>query len=81
VYYFEYFLSLKLKSIGLPNAQHEMGLVQLQTKLSEKIMNECFEEILITRNGQGLDNAKLALSENILKARQHAASHATSRNY
>jgi len=68
-------------SIGLLNAQHEVGLVYLQASQSEAAINEAFNEIVKCRIGQGQENIKNTVAENIYKARKHAASHSTSRNY
>lgn len=68
-------------SIGLFNAQHEIGLVFLQATESERAITEAFNEIIKTRVGKGQENIKTTVAENVFKAKQHAASHSTSRNY
>lgn len=68
-------------SIGLKNAQHEIGLVYLQANVSKTAINEAFDEIVRARSGQGLENIKTTIAENVFKAKQHAASHSTARNY
>lgn len=68
-------------SIGLFNAQHEVGLAFLQATESERAITEAFNEIIKTRVGKGQENIKTTVAENVFKAKQHAASHSTSRNY
>jgi len=68
-------------SIGLFNAQHEIGLVYLQASESEAAINKAFNEIVKCRVGQGQENIKNTVADNMYKARMHAASHSTSRNY
>lgn len=68
-------------SIGLPNGQHEVALVFLQCKESGRIVDEMHSDIISSRGGEGLDNTKFNIANNILKAKDHAASHSISRNY
>lgn len=68
-------------SIGLHNAQHEIGLVFLQANYSNNKINEAFQEILRARSGNGLENIKDTVAENVFKAKQSATSHSIDRNY
>lgn len=68
-------------SIGLHNAQHEIGLVFLQAEVSKRAITEAFDEIVQTRIGRGQENIKTTVAENVFKEKQHAVTHATSRNY
>lgn len=68
-------------SIGLHNAQHEIGLCFLQANHSNRAITEAFDEIVKARIGQGQDNIKNTVSENVFKAAKHAATHSIERNY
>lgn len=68
-------------SIGLPNSQHEVALVFLQCQQSGRIVDEMHSDIISSRGGEGLNNTKFNIADNVLKAKDHAASHSISRNY
>ncbi|RNA29460.1 Acyl- dehydrogenase family member mitochondrial [Brachionus plicatilis] len=68
-------------SIGLPNSQHEVALVFVQCKESGKIVDEMHADIISSRGGEGLNNTKFNIADNVLKVKNHAASHSISRNY
>jgi hypothetical protein len=68
-------------SIGLSSSQSEIDLAHLQSNESDKIISNCFNEILKMRMGYGLDNTKTNVTDNIFKKGKHAAAHSLTRNY
>lgn len=68
-------------SIGLSSSQSEIDLAHLQSNESDKIISNCFNEILKMRMGYSLDNTKTNVTDNIFKKGKHAATHSLTRNY
>lgn len=68
-------------SIGLPNCQHELSLVLLQANKAHLNVKLCFEDIMKSNGGVGLDNTINSVAGHVFKSKGHGSTHSISRNY
>lgn len=68
-------------SIGLANASHEMALTQIQCLESNKIVDEIYKGVLNSGIGHNFENTRLNIADKVFNAKEHAATHALTRNY
>ena len=68
-------------SIGLPNCQHELSLVLIQANNMDINVKICFENIIKSNEGSGLDNIVNNVAEHVYKSKGHGSTRSISRNY
>lgn len=68
-------------SIGLPNSQHEINMVFVQTQHAQNVVSNLHSAIVNSKYGSSLEGTKITIADQVIMKKEHAATHSVSRNY